>query len=233
VQLRSESAGQLLLNLFRHIIPSVAAWFKVLKYSSDPDTVMQMLADMTAAASMVGCTNYVLALAQFIAQLQELRRKAPSLWSVVMRNFHAFNGLFIEDQHADLTRLLQGAHRVLTGKVLNDELRVLEHRAAGKEFLENLTTEGDRKTWSLPTVEDVRYAHVIEHCKLLLGRAVAVACHDGTESELEPAIRKRLAYGDATVRRLVGKVAEQDVETFSAAREESVSEFPGDKMVCF
>ena len=93
---------------------------------------------------MVGCTNYELALTQFIAQLQELKRKNPLLYDVVMRNFHALNGLFIEDQHALLTRLLQGQNRKIDSKVINDAMRVLEHRADALRLLHMFATKKDR-----------------------------------------------------------------------------------------
>jgi hypothetical protein len=231
VALRPTSAAYLLLNLFMHIIPSVSDWFKVLKYSSDPVVVMRMLSDMTAVCSMVGCTHYVVALAQFIAQLQELQRKAPNLWDVVMRNFHAFNGLFIEDQHAHLTRLLEGAHRFITGKIVNDELRLLEYHASSKELLKQFDTVRQRTTWSLPTADNPRYDSVVKNCVSILENAIMRACSDSEASRLEDLTTRRLTFDQIAVERLVEKVRVRDTDQYIAEREENVSDFAGDKMV--
>ena len=228
---RPTSAARLLLNLFLHIIPCLAEWFKVLKYSSEPEVVMRMLTDMTAVCWMVGCTHYVVALAQLIAQLQELKRKAPNLWEVVMRNFHAFNGLFIEDQHAHLTRLLEGAHRFITGRMVNDELRLLEYHASAKEFLKQFDTSQERTAWSLPTAGDRRYTPAVDHCKILLDTAVSRACIDGEQSTLESVIIQRLYFDLVAINRVVEKVRERDTDQYVAEREHHVSEYPGDKMV--
>jgi hypothetical protein len=228
---RPTSAARLLLNLFLHIIPCLAEWFKVLKYSSEPEVVMRMLTDMTAVCWMVGCTHYVVALAQLIAQLQELKRKAPNLWAVVMRNFHAFNGLFIEDQHAHLTRLLEGAHRFITGRMVNDELRLLEYHASAKEFLKQFDTAQERTAWSLPTAGDRRYTPAVDHCKILLDTAVSRACIDGEQSTLESVIIQRLYFDLVAINRVVEKVRERDTDQYIAEREQHVSEYPGDKMV--
>ena len=230
VAVNPDNAAHLLLNLFRHIIPSLTVWFKVLKYSTDPDTVMRMLADMAATCAMVGSTHYELALAQFIAQLQEMRRKAPNLYLVVMTNFHAFNGLFIEDMHADLTRLLQGAHRALSGDVLNAELHVMEHRAEAALFVHRFDTHKPRTTWWLPTAEDARYAPVIQQCTSIISVAVQRAC-DPTTNMLSAVAISRLRFDENKVERLVTKVAEQDTEAYVARQEENTADLPGDKMV--
>ena len=227
---RPLSAARLLLNLFHQVIPCITDWFKVLKYSSDPDTVMKILTDMVAACAMVGCTNYELALTQFIAQLQELKRKNPFLYDVVMRNFHALNGLFIEDQHALLTRLLQGQNRKIDSKVINEAMRVLEHRADALRLLHVFATQKDRSTWSLPTADDTRYAPAIARCAALLETAVEMACRDTSESELDPSTESKLMFDEGVIDRLVAKMAAQDAPAHVAAREQ-IANLPGDKMV--